>query len=97
MKLTDSKNALGKKSGAELKTELEALLNQPLTNFIGAELVALRRWVERTVCLTVGDAPLSVRSKRAERRFWLMPRRYGHCSTKNIKKLVCKIFPRMRS
>ena len=28
MKLTDSKNALGKKSGAELKTELEALLKE---------------------------------------------------------------------
>ena len=28
MKLTDSRNALGKKSGAELQTELEALLKE---------------------------------------------------------------------
>jgi large subunit ribosomal protein L29 len=60
MKLTDSKKALGKKSGAELKTELEALLKeqfglrmqkatQQLTN--SSNIVRVRRDIARVKTL----------------------------------------------
>jgi len=36
----------------------------------------------------MGDAPSSGATKTRGEEVWLMSRRYGHCSTKNIKKLV---------